>query len=267
MLAPVTYGLAAFAGDIEVLFERPNKVSLGAAESAGMMVIQERNDTVDTLIAVDALISGPVTLSTSNVGTMGSLDIGTDFTSYLLQFDPVGSDGLTMESIAGVVEFERDILAILFDDVSLADTDALLGSIGDYGDQADRGLQLAGNDLLIVSEDLRSLSFSLAVPGDELIQFRVITEQLIPADLNNDGAVDGLDLALWDSSYGLNGNADIDGDGDADGADFLAYQRQYTGSLDLFAATSAAIPEPTTCSLAMVLLLTGLAFRRGIESV
>ncbi len=52
-----------------------------------------------------------------------------------------------------------------------------------------------------------------------------------PADFDNDGDVDGNDLAQWESSFGPNANADADGDLDSDGADFLAWQRQFTGSL------------------------------------
>ena len=46
-----------------------------------------------------------------------------------------------------------------------------------------------------------------------------------PADFNSDGAVDALDLALWQDDYGVNADSDADGDGDTDGADFFAWQR------------------------------------------
>ncbi len=52
-----------------------------------------------------------------------------------------------------------------------------------------------------------------------------------PADFDNDGDVDGNDLAQWEGNFGPNANADADGDLDSDGADFLAWQRQFTGSL------------------------------------
>ncbi len=52
-----------------------------------------------------------------------------------------------------------------------------------------------------------------------------------PADFDNDGDVDGNDLAQWEDNFGADANADADSDGDTDGADFLAWQRQFTGSL------------------------------------
>ncbi len=62
-------------------------------------------------------------------------------------------------------------------------------------------------------------------------------------------AIDGNDLAQWSGDFGLNGNSD----GDSDGADFLAWQRQYSKSGALAASSSATVPEPTTFALALVL--------------
>ncbi len=84
----------------------------------------------------------------------------------------------------------------------------------------------------------------------------------IPGDFNQNGAVDGDDLAQWEGDFGQNGNSDADGDGDSDGFDFLVWQQNYTGSSPL--ATASAVPEP--CS--MVLLLAGFAmFTRGGRGV
>lgn len=49
----------------------------------------------------------------------------------------------------------------------------------------------------------------------------------LSADFDTSGTVDGNDLALWQTSYSLDGGADADGDGDSDGTDFLAWQRQF----------------------------------------
>ena len=48
--------------------------------------------------------------------------------------------------------------------------------------------------------------------------------QLTPksADFNADSVVSGLDLLVWEDSFG------VDGDGDTDGRDFLTWQRQFT---------------------------------------
>ena len=71
-------------------------------------------------------------------------------------------------------------------------------------------------------------------------------------DFNSDGAVNGLDLAIWKSGFGATGTAatkaagNADGDSDVDGRDFLIWQR---GGSPSAAAAVASIPEPT--SLAM----------------
>ena len=85
------------------------------------------------------------------------------------------------------------------------------------------------------------------------------------ADFNEDGFVDGDDLAAWQTNFGMptgaakdDGDADLDGD--VDGADFLAWQQQWTGA-GAGVAASAAVPEPTSAMLLFTALL-GLLWRR-----
>jgi hypothetical protein len=49
----------------------------------------------------------------------------------------------------------------------------------------------------------------------------------LPADFDGNGSVGASDLAVWQTSYGVNSGADADGDGDTDGRDFLAWQRAF----------------------------------------
>jgi hypothetical protein len=80
------------------------------------------------------------------------------------------------------------------------------------------------------------------------------------ADFDQDGDVDGADMALWQGDFGLTANGDADADGDTDGADFLVWQRQLGGGAP--AAVQAAglladggsvgrggVPEPTALAL------------------
>jgi hypothetical protein len=53
----------------------------------------------------------------------------------------------------------------------------------------------------------------------------------LPADFDEDGDVDGADLAVWKAGFGTIGIAtnrqgDADGDRNGEGADFLVWQRQ-----------------------------------------
>jgi hypothetical protein len=75
------------------------------------------------------------------------------------------------------------------------------------------------------------------------------------ADFQEDFDVDGGDLKFWQGSFGASFAAthtqgDADGDVDVDGADFLIWQRQLQ-SVAAF-ASSTAMPEPSSASLAVV---------------
>ncbi len=82
-----------------------------------------------------------------------------------------------------------------------------------------------------------------------------------PADFDWDGDVDEMDLAKWETSYDNDDLADADGDGDSDGEDFLAWQRQYTGSLNALAVTKP-VPEPVSAALLLSAGLCALSRRR-----
>jgi sugar lactone lactonase YvrE len=85
-----------------------------------------------------------------------------------------------------------------------------------------------------------------------------------PADFNNDGVVNGGDLAMWRNGYGDAGQqalvANADGDGDVDGADFLVWQRQVGGS-----SAVQSVPEPSTGWLAMTLAIAAIRAGRGVK--
>ncbi len=80
------------------------------------------------------------------------------------------------------------------------------------------------------------------------------------ADFDEDGDVDGADLAKWQLGFGIASGAahnqgDADGDGDSDGSDFLAWQR----SSPLGVPAGQPVPEPVT--LVMVVICTLAIFR------
>jgi enediyne biosynthesis protein E4 len=78
-----------------------------------------------------------------------------------------------------------------------------------------------------------------------------------PGDFDLDGDVDGDDLGVWNSSYGINDGADADGDGDTDGRDFLVWQRNYGIGLPGELATATAVPEASSAILLILGVLAG----------
>ncbi len=93
-------------------------------------------------------------------------------------------------------------------------------------------------------------------------------EPLRPADFDGDGDVDGADLAEWRLGFASTEanwtDGDADGDADVDGSDFLRWQRGFPPVSGSQSTTSSNVPEPTTCSLAILSLLGYffLAWRR-----
>lgn len=90
-----------------------------------------------------------------------------------------------------------------------------------------------------------------------------VTGSAIPGDFDENGTVDGNDLALWHMGFGKRGDATIgDGDADADfdvdGADFLIWQRQ----LNAANVATAVVPEPVNWTLALGMFGVLLAVRR-----
>jgi hypothetical protein len=78
-------------------------------------------------------------------------------------------------------------------------------------------------------------------------------------DFNNDGVVDGADLAAWTAAYGVSPNGDADGDGDTDGSDFLQWQQQLGSGVP---ATVAAVPEPGVLGMIAAVAFAGAAATR-----
>jgi hypothetical protein len=97
---------------------------------------------------------------------------------------------------------------------------------------------------------------------EELPLARVPTQS---ADFTKQGTVDADDLALWQSSYGVNNLADANADGVSDGADFLAWQRQVGANAE-GGATAAAVPEPAALRCSYTLCAACLLYFRRRSS-
>lgn len=96
----------------------------------------------------------------------------------------------------------------------------------------------------------------------------VTLDVLASADFNRDGAVDAMDLELWEAGAGITAGADKhDGDatndGIVDGRDYLIWQRQFNMGFSSSFPGSQAVPEPDGLSWAVPLaFLIGCITRR-----
>jgi hypothetical protein len=89
------------------------------------------------------------------------------------------------------------------------------------------------------------------------------------ADFDEDGDVDGNDLARWRNGFGTasgapHGQGDSNADADADGADFLVWQQQFGSGPG---AVPTVIPVPEPMALALVPLLTGALLMGGRKTL
>ena len=110
-----------------------------------------------------------------------------------------------------------------------------------------------------------SLRFTYSLPTGQTIEG--IVEFLEPGfpvgDYNRDGKVDADDYTVWSESYGQSGNilpADGNYDGRVDAADYSVWREA------LASQPTAAVPEPSSVSLASLGLLAMSAFYRRFSS-
>jgi hypothetical protein len=266
MLDPVGLGVQARTGEIVVPTARATDLRPGAAESDSLLVMEERRGVTAAPLSVSAVVAAGVSSHYAAPGAPQQLASGAEFTSYLMHFDPLANTP-GLQTVTGSVTFAEEILAIVYDGGLLSASDAALGAIGNYGTTGDRGLAWSPGDFLSVDANQRTLSFNLTIAGDDLLQFRVLTGAVSPAggaDFNNDGIVDGADLAAWTAAYGASPNADADGDGDSDGSDFLQWQRDLGAGSSTTAA--AAVPEPAAMAMLAVAAFAGAAVSRRRRS-
>ncbi|MBA4104334.1 MAG: hypothetical protein C0485_01150 [Pirellula sp.] len=144
---------------------------------------------------------------------------------------------------AGTAQLDGTLALSLFDDggfaPELGDQFAIITAPGGIVGQFDQLVQPSGMPT--------GLLFEVQYTPTSVVLF---VDNTYEADFDRDGDVDGADLTVWNSAYGLNSYADANSDGQSDGADFLVWQRQYGFGLPI--AMAAAIPEPTAGTLLVI---------------
>ena len=88
---------------------------------------------------------------------------------------------------------------------------------------------------------------------------------VVSADFDADGIVNGEDFRTWQLGFGTTGSAtpsvgDANADGNVDQQDLFAWQQQYGSPAPLAAA---GVPEPTTFAMVVGLLVCGSVTRRN----
>ena len=156
-------------------------------------------------------------------GDQFSIDELNDLNVYLMLAD---SDDLVLGSRGRSTTFEDNVEHIFTDDYEAEEYKIVVehagGAEGGFGSFIDYGLAWRlGND-----------------PAP------------IPSDNDGDDDVDSEDLEIWEDSFGDSTFGDADSDRDTDGADFLTWQRNFTGPGAL--STSTAVPEPGILMLLML---------------
>ncbi len=99
------------------------------------------------------------------------------------------------------------------------------------------------------------------------VTLEVVEVTIIPGDADGDGDVDGFDLGIWQTQFGMTGeglSADFDMDGDVDGFDLGIWQIHFgTGLASVSGADGSTVPEPATAALLIALSVGAACCRRG----
>ena len=211
----------------------PASVQPGALDSDTQAFIFEEHASILLTedLNIDASLTGTVTSSPASPDTIAA---GTSIASYYLHFDKIGGSSVFVE-VNGDVEFDRDILGIVFLTNSLDDTDPILGFPSTLYPTLNpsRGIIMEfGIDSFTVSEDRRSFQFSLQT-ANRVDSLRIITAPSFSlGDVDMDGVVDFLDIAPFISilsSTDFQIEADIDQDGDVDFFDISPFIELLSG--------------------------------------
>ncbi|WP_428306059.1 CAP domain-containing protein [Lacipirellula sp.] len=118
-------------------------------------------------------------------------------------------------------------------------------------------------DVLFSGGGFANYGTSITIAGglNVKVDYHAVAAPSYAADFNDDGRVDGLDLAKWKGDFGVNAFSDANSDGKTDGADFLVWQRQFGSGV----TPAAAVPEPAGGALlasAALALCAGCNARR-----
>ncbi|NOZ41246.1 MAG: PEP-CTERM sorting domain-containing protein [Planctomycetes bacterium] len=278
-------GLPPFVGPLPGTLIAANGVNLDFGDNiTGYGTVQSPNDPAKPFINNGDIagnsLTNPITLTgyVKGVGTLDNVIItGTDapgFSPAAVNRGSVIYDGTLEIELGGLnpgSEFDQLIHVL---GAGLADLGGVLDVqfISGFTPSAGDTFEIITATNVVDTFDTLNLP---ALPGDLLwfVNYGATSVELVStysADFDEDGDVDGDDLAAWEGGFGSTAATHSDGDANAnaltDGFDFLTWQRQLTNGGTLSAA-STTVPEPTTgCMLLMGLTVVVLARRQDKRS-
>lgn len=251
-------------------------LSLGNGYSPDLTGIPFGVDPSDLTFAVRSLTTGETSEGVVEYTGSGLIN------NLVLTIDPESGDARITNESATVLEIDSYTIA--------SESGSLLVDWNSLEDQGESGWTEAQptanrlselnptNAIILGSEEFVSLDGLWDIAGiadlndfsfqfrdlklgtlDGIIEFASLSE-IYSADFDQDGDVDGDDLAKWEADYGLNSGSDANGDGVSNGLDYLAWQRQF-GSGSPSASLSATVPEPSSQILVLSLLALVNLFR------
>jgi T5SS/PEP-CTERM-associated repeat protein/autotransporter-associated beta strand protein len=235
----------------------------GMGAISGVVTIGNNSGADDAIIAPGASVG---TLATGNLALLGDAVFSCELDSASRLADQI--------NVAGTVSLNPGALFTVADLASskLPSGQTFTVIKNDGGDAiAGTFSNLAEGAMFISGANAFQATYR-GGSGNDLV-LNVLPTAFLEADFDQDGVVDGDDLAAWETGFGKSIDAthmlgDADSDQDVDGADFLAWQRQL-GRVDTaveannvaFAVQWSPVPEPLDWTLAATSAVTLLEIR------
>jgi hypothetical protein len=182
--------------------------------------------------------------------------------------------GIPMWSAEMLLNFKQARDAAQFTNIqygpSSMDFDYIAGAAGfdltmmipvDWSTQRLTQLLLDGAPVQWVDEVVKGVRYAMLTTPMEQAHVAALYAPYSPADFNKDGQVNGADLAIWQSSFGISALGDADGDGDCDGADLLVWQQDF--DLASARADQFAVPESSSSCEAILGMAVLVSMRIG----
>lgn len=226
-------------------------------------------------------LNGAITTGSGASATvLSALRTNSDHLPVVADYQLPAKLGVELAAVPPIVTMGASISL----DVTVSNVANVVAALG--ADELDYTLSVAGNlfggangvDLALGGGNVHQVTLNTATPGlksgvitvasssqgaaNALQTFSISFEVAAPflaADFDEDGFVDGDDLATWRTNFGLAAGAtksvgDANLDGAIDGGDYLLWQQQFNAAAGTLASTS--VPEPA----AGAMLITAIAF-------